>query len=151
MNEELVKLIKDLFSEAGTNKVTFWTLTLILIVNIGVVIINCLAQFRLKTKEKSILKYGKIQDRSLQICVELYHKLEQISLMTETVNAEELARKVNEINAFIQHYKLFISDELRKCSQDITDYYMNIQTVPSLKDWGKEQKLFDQFSKTFNK
>lgn len=72
MNEELVKLIKDLFSEAGTNKVTFWTLTLILIVNIGVVIINCLAQFKLKTKEKSILKYGKIQDRSIEICVELY-------------------------------------------------------------------------------
>lgn len=151
MNEELVKLIKDLFSEAGTNKVTFWTLTLILIVNIGVVIINCFTQFKLKTKEKSILKYGKIQDRSLEICVELYHKLEQISLMTEAVNAEELAKKVNEINAFIQHYKLFISNELRKYSQDITDYYMNIQTVPSLKDWGKEQKLFDQFSKTFNK
>ena len=60
MNEELVKLIKDLFSEAGTNKVTFWTLTLILIVNIGVVIINCLAQFKLKTKEneKEICMYG---------------------------------------------------------------------------------------------
>ena len=52
MNEELVKLIKDLFSEAGTNKVTFWTLTLILIVNIGVVIINCFTQFKLKTKKK---------------------------------------------------------------------------------------------------
>ena len=151
MNEELVKLIKDLFSEAGTNKVTFWTLTLILIVNIGVVIINCLAQFKLKTKEKSILKYGKIQDRSIEICVELYNRLEQISLLTEIANAEELAKKVNDINAFISHYKLFISNELQKCSQEITDYYMTVLTVPSSKDWGKEKKLFDQFSETFNK
>lgn len=150
MNEELVKLIKELFNEAGTNQTTFWTLISILLVNIIVVVINCVTQFRLKSKEKKILKYGKIQDRSIEICVELYNKLEQLSIIEGTVHAEELARKVNEINAFIIHFKLFISHGLQKCSHDITDYYMSIQIRPELKDLEKEQKLFDLFSKTFN-
>ncbi len=151
MNEELIKLIEQIFQDANIANNTLWTVIIIGIINIIVMIVNGIIQFVLKHKDKLALRYDKIQDRSIVFNINIYNKLVDISSIDESTHQDVLLHNINQARDIISHNRLLLSKNEYKAINAILDYYIVVLGNPSHKDYKKENDLFEKYNKEFRK
>lgn len=124
--------------------VVFATLNIISIVG------NLFMQFKLKNKDKDIIKFNLRENERIKILFHLYELLEQLTYYNGD-ERDEFLEKTKKINRFITKNKLYLDKSFIKIAQEMNDYFLTVISDYRNKDYKNETKLLDEYTKLFNK
>lgn len=152
MNDpSLIKEIIETYT-ISNNKLTSLSITIIIFTsaNIIAIIANIWSSFRLKNKEKGIIKYEKLEESRIRIHHELFLKLEELTYYSPTDNSDDFTIKSNEINTFLSKNRLFINKDIYKITDEFNNYFLTVIQDYRKKNTEKEIKILDKYIKLFN-
>ncbi len=118
--------------------------------NIISIVVNLVLQFKLKNKDKDIIKFNLRESERIKVLFRLYELLEQLTYYNEEYQKEYID-KANQINQYITKNKLYIDKSYINITQEMNDYFLTVIGDYRKKDYKNEMRLLDEFSKEFNK
>lgn len=134
--------------DTSTNLVT--VLAVFIGLNILITVINVWTQFRLKTKDKSVIAFNLRETKKVELQESIFKKLDKLALIDPKNESDQLLLKIQEIDATIRENKIHIPKKLLVSINDILDYFKEIMVDYRKKDYKKEIDLFDEFCKIYN-
>lgn len=147
----MLKDVLDSISDSNHNLIVLGgTLIGFIFVNILTVGTNIWYQFKLKNKDKEIIKYEKIEEFRLQVLIDLYILLEELTYYDGAVNQESYILKSNNINSYLSKNKLFIEKDIYDISDEFNNYFLTVLQDFRKKDFRKEKEYLETFINKFN-
>ncbi|MGV0828343.1 hypothetical protein ACTS9C_05525 [Empedobacter brevis] len=120
-----------------------------LVINIITALINIFLQFKLKNKDKDIIKYEILENQRISILSQLYLKLEDLTYYDGTDSSNYL-NKSNEINKFLSKNKIYLNKKIITSVNNYNDYFLSVLSDYRLKNYNKENELLNDYIKLFN-
>ncbi len=152
MNDfSLIDKIVDNFNkniDTSTNLIT--VLSVFIGLNIIITLLNVWTQFRLKTKDKSVIAFNLRETKKVELQEDIYKKLDKLALIDPKTESDLLLSKIQILDATIRENKIHIPSKLLNSTNNILDYFKEIMVDYRKKDYKKEIELFDNFCKIYN-
>ena len=153
LTEKIIENISD-FQHLNENfeSVKSFVITFIIFATLNIIsiIVNLVMQFKLKNKDKEIIKFNLRESERIKILFRLYELLEQLTYYCEE-DRETYIEKANQINQFITKNKLYIDKSYINIAQEMNDYFLTVIGDYRKKDYKNEMRLLDEYTKQFNK
>lgn len=145
------KLINNLSDDISTNNSLIISLSIFVGLNLLLVIINIIVQFKLKNKEKEINNHNLREEKRIQHQENLYQMLEELTYYNGASDDKSVYHeKLSDINKCLTQKKLYLEKSIVTIAQNFNDYFLTVLTDYRKKDYKYEITLLEEFSKQFN-
>jgi len=144
------KLFELYSNDIQNNTKLIIVLSIFIIINLIVTILNIISANRIKNKEKKIFSYNIKETKRIDIYEKLYHLVENLTNIDSIHNDEILLDEMRKIEQYVSKNNLYISKNIKNCTNEILDYFKSVLINIKLKDYKLEFSLLDKYSKIFN-
>lgn len=129
------------------------TVVVFLVINLVFCVVNVLI---LKHKEKSVLRYGKVQDRAIEAGYEMFCIMVDVYMgLNKATSLEEFGQNANRIMSQCRHLELFLTVPICKIIETYYDQVLILRNSsdPDLQNKASVQlrRSLDEFKTEFHK
>lgn len=149
----MLKDVLDSISKSNNELIVLGsTLIGFLLVNILVASLDIYFQFRLKEKEKDILRFDLIEQNRIKHKEELYNLVQDLTYYNNSADITIYVQKSSSLRKYLQRYKLYYDKNLIDLVENFNDdYFISVLSNLSNKDFNKEREYLNKFIDEFNK
>jgi len=149
----MLKDVLDSISKSNDNLIVLGgTLLGFILVNIITAGVNIFYQFRLKEKEKDVLKFEILEQNRIRHKEELYNLVQDLMYYNNYSDLQLYLTKSSDLRMYLQRYKLYFNKELIELVEDFNDnYFITVLGQISNKNYIKENEYLNKLIDEFNR
>ncbi|MDH0660727.1 hypothetical protein [Empedobacter sp. GD03865] len=149
----MLKDVLDSISKSNDNLIVLGgTLLGFILVNIITAGVNIFYQFRLKEKEKDVLKFEILEQNRIRHKEELYNLVQDLMYYNNYSDLQLYLTKSSDLRMYLQRYKLYFNKELVELVEDFNDnYFITVLGQISNKNYIKENEYLNKLIDEFNR
>lgn len=144
------KMLNSIDSKLSENAKFILPLIVVVSINIVIGIISLLTQIHLKNKDVEIHKINIRENKKIDVLEKVFQELIKLKNYDRT-QTTQLISSILSIERLCQSNGLYIDKRMNVILNSILDYFKTIATNFRNKDIKKESKLFDDYTRAFNR
>lgn len=149
MNE--YEAIKALLERHEDKTAFYWSIIILLGLNLVAALANFFQAIYLKNKEDKSYRLKIREDRRITIYESLYKLIEELTYFDGRINNDDLLNKIAGIDRYISQNGIYISKQMRTAIINCLDYYRSITIDFRKKNISSETYYLNEIESLFNK
>ena len=146
--EDLLKIYSE---DIQQNTKLVVALTVFIVINLIVTILNIVSQHVLKTKDKKIFSFTIREKKRVEHFENVYQKFDRLTFYNGRQDNDEFLNEVQDLMQFITKNKLYFKKKERDLMIEYADYFKTVLSDFRKKDLQLELSYSDKLEKAFNK